>query len=191
MAAPTRPAHLRAVPSTASGGLTLADVYREQVDFVVRSTRHLGVPEPQVEDVVHEVFLVVHRRLSDYDERGSMRSWLYGITRRVVMHHQRGTSRARAREAHAPPPKPIPGAEEDLLRRQTAAAVARCIDALDPDQRTVFVLADVDGLTAPEIAKAEGIKVNTVYSRLRLARRKFEKLLARALGEDGHEEKRR
>lgn len=165
----------------------LATIYREHADFVIRTTRRLGVPEAQVEDVVHDVFLVVHRRLDDFDGRASMPSWLYGITRRVVMHHQRGYTRARAREAHAPIPNALPDAEVDLQRRRAAQAVKRCLAGLDHDQRTVFMLAEIEGLTAPEIARAHNINLNTVYSRLRLARRKFERLMTRVLGSVGSE----
>ncbi|MEM7160570.1 MAG: sigma-70 family RNA polymerase sigma factor [Myxococcota bacterium] len=173
------PRHLHAVGD--GGPLTLSWVYREHVDFVVRTTRHLGVPEPQVEDVVHDVFLVVHRRLDDYDERAPLRSWLYGITRRVVLHHKRRTSRARAREARAPAPSPAPSLDEGIARDEAAVLVEACLASLDIDQRMVFVLADIEGLTAPQIAEATGVKLNTVYSRLRLGRRKFERALAQRL----------
>jgi len=156
----------------------LADVYREHIDFVIRTTRHLGVPDPYVEDVVHDVFVVVHRRLADYDGRATMRSWLYGIARRVVLHHKRGFTRARAREAQAPEPPQQIDAEEAVARRQAAQMVRDCLDALDPAQRTVFVLADIEGMSAPEIAQTVGAKLNTVYSRLRLGRQKFERALA-------------
>ena len=183
LAASSSGRRLRAVSARAH--LTLADVYRQQLDFVVRTTRHLGVPEPQVEDVVHDVFLVVHRRLSEYDGRAPLRAWLYGITRRVVLHHKRAFSRAKAREVHVPVPRPSPGAEETIARHQAAQAVRTCLADLDDDQRMVFVLADIEGLSAPEIATAQRIKLNTVYSRLRLGRKKIERALARVLGDGG------
>ncbi len=167
--------HLRAVPDHPS----LDGVYRDHVDFVVRIARHLSVPAAHVEDVVHDVFLVVHRRLPDYDPRGSLRSWLYGITSRVVMHHRRKAGRLSRRERHAPVPRPPPSPEEDIARRQAARAVEACLAELDEGKRMVFVLADVEQMSAPEIAAVLGLKVNTVYSRLRLARRQLERRLAR------------
>jgi len=171
--------HRRQIRAVTSSAPILADVYREHIDFVIRTTRHLGVPESSVEDVVHDIFLVVHRRLEDYDGRSTMRSWLYGIARRVVLHHKRGFSRARAREAQAPVPPPQLDAEETVARRQAAETVRNCLGMLDPEQRMVFVLADIEGMSAPEIAQALGVKLNTVYSRLRLGRKKFERALAR------------
>ncbi len=180
----TRPArHLRAVPVRAMPGMpTLDEVYRDQVDFVVRIARQLGVPPAHVEDVVHEVFIVVHRRLPDYEPRGSLRSWLYGITKRVVMHHRRHAQRLQAREQRAPVPAPPREPDEALARRRAAQAAETCLAQLDEDQRVVLVLSDLEGMTAPEIAEAVGVKLNTVYSRLRLARRRFERLLAEHTG---------
>lgn len=160
---------------------TLAEVYRDDVDFVARIARSLGVPTSQVEDVVHDVFVVVHRRLADFDGRKSVRAWLYGITRRVVMHHQRSFSRAKAREVHAPRPHPSPRVDDVVGRRELVRAVEQCLAVLDDDQRLVFELAEIEGLTCPEIARAHKIKLNTVYSRLRLARKKFESALDRVL----------
>ena len=168
--------HLRAVPDRPS----LDDIYRDQVDFVVRMARHLRVEPAHVEDVVHDVFLVVHRRLSDYDPQASLRSWLYGITLRVVMHHRRRQGRTRRREQqHAPvPPTPI-DPERDVAERQAARIVEACLAQLPEDQRTVFMLADVEQMAAPEIAALLQLKLNTVYSRLRLARRRLDAMLAR------------
>ncbi len=131
------------------------------------------------EDVVHDVFLVVHRRLDDYSPSASIRGWLYGITKRVVMHHQRHARRLAKREQRAPEPTPRLGPEEDVARRQAARAAEACLAQLDSTKRVVLVLSDIEGMTAPEVANALGIKLNTVYSRLRLARRQFERQLAR------------
>lgn len=167
---------------------SLADVYRAHVDFVYRTARHLGVPDPEVEDVMHDVFLVVHRRLADYDEgRATIRSWLYGITRRVTMQHVRSRVRSARRLAAVPEGQPPPTVDEQVERSRAAEQVERFLDTLGPDQRITFALAEIEGMTAPEIASAEGAKINTVYSRLRAARRKLERFLAsmRRGGADG------
>jgi len=167
---------------------SLTDVYRAHVDFVYRTARHLGVPDPEVEDVMHDVFLVVHRRLADYDEsRATMRSWLYGITRRVAMQHMRSRARSAHRLAAVPEGEPPPGVDEQVERSRAVALVERFLDTLGPDQRIAFALSEIEGMTAPEIASAEGARVNTVYSRLRAARRKLERFLEsmRRGGADG------
>lgn len=157
---------------------SLADVYRAHVDFVYRTARHLGIAETEVEDVMHDVFLVVHRRLADFDDsRASIRSWLYGITRRVTMQHHRSRLRSARRLAAVPERTPSPMVDEQVERSRAVELVEEFLDTLDPDQRTTFALFEIEGMTAPEIAQAEGVKPNTVYSRLRLARCKLARFL--------------
>ena len=81
-----------------------AEVYQAHFDFVWRLTRALGVEPSVVDDVVHEVFLVVRRRLDAFDRERSMRAWLAGITRNLVMHHRRAAARRSRRMAALPEP---------------------------------------------------------------------------------------
>jgi len=152
-------------------------VYREHADFVYRVACQLGVDATHVEDVVHDVFLVVHRRLHEYDGR-SMRSWLYGITRRVSLHHHRGRRRADKRVQLAPVPGAAPDPEERTAVHEAVAIVESFVATLDDDQRAVFVLVELEGTPMPEVAESLGVNLNTLYSRLRLARRRFEQHLA-------------
>lgn len=163
---------VREVPS-------LEDVFRAHHAFVYRCVRRLGVPEAQAEDMTQEVFLVVQRRLDQYEERGSMRSWLYRIAQRVASTHLRGELRAQKRLEKIESPESGATPEAELQRQQAAAAVREFLESLDEDQRMVFVLSDIEGLRAAEIADAVGVGVNTVYSRLRLARQKFNRFVSR------------
>lgn len=154
-----------------------AEAYAQHYAAVWRCLRALGVPPDHVDDAVQDVFLVVHRRLPGFDHAAPLRRWILGIARNVALKvHER---------RHRPPPRlalvqPEPPAPEELLaRRDAAEVVARFLDALDPDQRAVFVLAQLEGLDMPEIARTLGINLNTAYSRLRLARRRFERVVAR------------
>ncbi len=155
-----------------------AEVYREHFAFVWRILRRLGVPAESLEDAVQEVFLVLHRRLDGLAPEVSLRSWLFGTARRVAADARRGQHR-RERRLHALAVV-AEGGGRDLPIEQAEAAdfVQRFLERLDPDRRMVFVLADLEGMTAPEIAEALSIKLNTVYSRLRTARAEFERLVA-------------
>ncbi len=158
----------------------LAALYAEHADFVVRVARQLGAPASELEDLVHDVFLVVQRRLGEYHaERGSMRAWLYGICRNLVLHHHRGRTRAESRLRLLPGPAPRPGPDEDVATAQALAAVQGFLDGLDEGRRMVFGLIDIEGMRAPEVAQALGLNLNTVYSRLRLARGQFERYIER------------
>jgi len=162
-------------------------IYDTYFPFVWRSTLRLGVPPAHVDDAVQEIFLVVHRKLDGFEGRSTLKTWLYGITLRIARVH-----RARARQSaveHALEPEQVQapdGARPDE-RAQTAEAarvVNALLEGLDDDQREIFVLAELEQLTAPEIAGALGLKLNTVYSRLRLARAAFAEAAARHRARD-------
>jgi RNA polymerase sigma-70 factor (ECF subfamily) len=156
----------------------LHEVYDRHAEFVMRCARHLRVRPEHVEDVVHDVFLVVHARLPDFDpERATLRSWLYGILRRVALHHHRADRRARRRLTLVPPPPLAPSLDEQLARTQAADLVTAFVEHLDDKKRPVFALAEIEGVPAPEIARCLDVPLNTVYSRLRLARRELERFL--------------
>lgn len=140
----------------------------------------MGIPDEAAEDVVQEVFLVVRRRLPDYEGRGAPTSWLYAIARGVTANYRRGRARTerRLRVVTGPRPAAVPSPEDELDRADAAAFVQRFLAELDPDQREVFVLVDIEGLSGPEVAEALGLNLNVAYSRLRLARRKLQRLLA-------------
>lgn len=157
-------------------------LFREHHDAVRRCLRALGVAPAQVDDATQDVFLTVHRRLDDFDPAGSMRAWIYGIARKVALKYRDRHRRRAQGELHLVAAAVVDEprrADEGLAQREAAAVVDRCLDALDPDRRAVFVLAELEGLSAPEIAEALGVKLNTVYSRLRSARARFEAALAR------------
>ena len=172
---PLRATSCAACPDPDPGVDRFSAVYGEQFMFVWRTLRALGVPAAAADDAAQDVFVVVHRRLDDYDARAPIRAWLFGIARNVARRHRE--------RAHREPPLQLVGegrALDDTLQlREAASLVERFLDTLDDDQRAVFVLAQLEGLTAPEIAEALGVNMNTVYSRLRTARLKFERALAR------------
>jgi RNA polymerase sigma-70 factor, ECF subfamily len=162
-------------------------VYDTYFPYIWRSVQRLGVPLSQADDVVQEVFLVVYRRLSDFEGRSSLKTWLYGIALRVARSHRMQSRRSGERVALDAEQLRAPDATRPDERAENAEA-ARLVDALldglEYEQREVFVLAELEQLTAPEIAEALGAKLNTVYSRLRLARRAFAEAAARCRAQD-------
>ena len=160
------------------------DVYTAHVGFVWRVLRTLGVPDAQIEDAVQDVFLVVHRRLAEWQGRAAITTWLFAIARRVA-----GAHRRRAARRAAKPTEPLSEALSDVLpddrpgsrdpfaelsRAQAAQAVLAILDQLDDDKRVVFALVELEQLSVPEVARMLDINLNTAYSRLRLARQAFE-----------------
>lgn len=171
----------RQSPATVPCALTLAEVYEAQFDFVWRSARRLGVTSLHVDDVVQEVFLVVHRRLSEFEARSSLRTWLFGITRRIVRDHARSARRKPSEPYGAlePAAAPCDAADAQLARLEDARLLHALLDELDVDKREVFVLAELEQMSGPEIAAALDENLNTVYARLRAARSAFEAAVTR------------
>jgi RNA polymerase sigma-70 factor, ECF subfamily len=182
------PAGIERVVEGEAEELSFTAVYDRYFSYIWRSVQCLGVPASQVDDVVQEVFVIVHAKLAEFEGRSSLKTWLYGIAIHRARHHRR---QARRRED----PRDVdleqlrgPDAarpDRSLETREAVAVLSAILSALDDDQREVFVLAELEELSAPEIAATLGIKLNTVYSRLRLAREAFAKAAARHRARDG------
>lgn len=152
-------------------------VYRDYVAFVWRRLRRMGIPQAEVADVAHEVFIIVHRKLADFDGRASIAAWLFGITRGVVSNWRKAEQRRERRLTVAPIPGAPPSPDDHASAGEARAMIERFLDSLDADKRIVFELADVEGLRAREIGEIVGTNIHTVNSRLRAARLRFRALL--------------
>ena len=152
--------------------------YKEHFAFVWRSLRRLGVPLQALDDAAQDVFIVALRRRSEFGNRSSYRTWLFGIAANVAREQRRKGRRAAELE---PIDEGLRSQEASPLDQATDAEAVRFIDAflstLDDAKREVFILAELEQMPAPEIADAVGAKLNTVYSRLRAAREAFATLL--------------
>lgn len=150
-------------------------VYRAEFPYVHRVLRYLGVRDADLEDLAHDVFLVVHRRLVEFDMERPIRPWLFGISYHlVVRHRQRFSHRYEIATGEVPEQAtPRAGVEDRVAAAQAWAVVCAAVQELPMDQRAVFVMHDIEGHSAPEIAAAVEAPLNTIYSRLRLARARF------------------
>jgi RNA polymerase sigma-70 factor (ECF subfamily) len=175
------------VPSVA---LTLGDIYRTHFDFVWRSLRRMGVPPSSMDDAAQDVFLVVHRRLAGFERRSSVKTWLFGIAVRVAHDHRR-SERRKADPVHHEassaldrlPDSATPGPMQRAEQNASIRLLEQLLSQLSPEKREVFLLAELEQMTAPEIGEALGIRLTTVHSRLRTARIEFEEALARHRGQ--------
>jgi RNA polymerase sigma-70 factor (ECF subfamily) len=166
----------------------LAAVYRAHARYVWRVLRHCGVPDPDLDDAVQETFLVVFRRLPGFEARASLRTWIYAVAVRVAATRRRSQRREATRREHAGLGMHGAGApdpEAELSKAEAAELVDRLLDELDAPKRTVFVLAELEGVKVPEISRILGVNPRTVHSRLRLARESFGSALRRM---QAHEE---
>lgn len=159
----------------------LSAIYREHFEFVWRSLRRLGAPEHALEDATQDVFLVAARRIDEFEGRSSIRTWLFGIAMRVVR-AQRRTAWRHQRKVEALAAAPTDTARDEMAQRDAQRLLLTLLDQLDDDKRAVYVLAELEGMTAAEIAEGLGTNVNTIYTRHRAARQQLREAAAKLLG---------
>jgi RNA polymerase sigma-70 factor (ECF subfamily) len=159
--------------------LSLAQLYAEHFAFVWRSAKRLGVPLSAVDDAVQDVFLVAHRKLSEFEGRSSLRTWLFGIARKVARDYRAKPADVR----EAPDLEALPTQDSGPLalaeQAQSARVLQAMLDELEDDRRAAFILVDLEELSVPEAAEALGVNINTLYSRVRAARQDLSKALIR------------
>lgn len=155
-------------------------VYAAHFPFVWRCLQSLGVPPSGLDDAVQDVFLVVHRQLRHFEGKSSLRTWLYGIARKVAFNHRRRLQRKGHTEAlDEQAASPDGGPHDRAQDSQAAQFVREFLERLPEQRREVFLLAAVEQWSAPEVAEALNVPLNTVYSRLRVAREEFKAALAK------------
>ena len=165
-------------------------LYESEFTYVFHSLRRLGIPDRDLEDVIHEVFLAFYRARENYDPRRPIRPWLFGIAFRVASdYRRRAQNKFEIPDGRAEPAGAAPGADESLAAKQQRELVTAALDTLDLDKRAVFVLHDIDERAMPEIAETLSVPLNTLYSRLRLARAEFAQAVRRLKLRRGEDER--
>lgn len=157
-------------------------LYQRYFHHVTRWVRAFGCPPADIDDVTQETFMIVRKRLDRF-KGGNVAGWIYRIAQRRTRSHKRSAWVRRMlhgepddRVASSPHDSPVQALEQREARRQMQELLSR----MSERRRTAFVLFEVEGYSGEEIAKLEGVALNTVYTRLHHARRDFMTLLARA-----------
>lgn len=147
-------------------------LYSRHFRLVWSVVGQLGMRGAVREDAAQEIWIVVYRRLHTLDPEASERAWLCAVARKVVWRLRRNTQRFDARvAAFADAPRCAPA--DASTRYEAATTAAEALRCLSDAQRSVLVLTLVHGFTAPEVSAALELPLNTVYSRLRLARQRL------------------
>lgn len=152
-------------------------LYDREYHFVWSAAKHFGVPAAARDDVVQDVFLTAYRRFDQVHYQVSARAWLYGVTRRVASHWHRGVARRTRRIAALGDLTGHVG-EAPQERHDAARQLERLLAGLPRGTREVWELTELLGMSGPEIAAELELPLNTVYSRLRLARARLLELAA-------------
>ena len=157
------------------------ELFRAHRDDVSRLAQRMLGRSTDLEDLVQEVFLQVHRSIRDFRHGARFSTWLYRVTVNVVLMHRRA---AKSRPVFGDAPEHLaavdhrPFADEQLERQRRVRAFHRLLDRLSEKKRVVFVLHELEGLAPGEIAKIVDSPVLTVRTRLFYARRELLAMLA-------------
>ncbi len=162
----------------ASSDLSFEGLYERWFEDVSRWVRALGAREAERDDLVQEIFLVVYRRLSDFDGQ-NVAGWLYQIARRKVRDHRRllwvkhlfGNSSLPLVDAMLTTKQ---SALDELETKQKRELLAQLLEKLNEDQRAAFVMFEIEGSSGEEIAALTGVPINTVWARIHKARKKLQ-----------------
>jgi len=157
-------------------------IFDDHAAFVWRSLRYLGVAERDLEDHVQEVFVAIHRRLSEFEQRAALRTWIYAFCLRVASDYRR---RAHVRREQLPAEFPEPPTEatqeRELEHQRLRQRLIDALEQLDDAKREVFVLYEIEELEMKDVVELIGCPLQTGYSRLRAARATLEGLLSAQL----------
>lgn len=159
-------------------------LFEKEYSYVRATARRLGIRERELPDLVHDVFVAVHRKLPEFDEQRPIRPWLFGITFRIVVGHKRRLGYRREQlsdDGEHDRPDEAPGADQQMEEEERRRMFHEALETLDDDKRAVFVLHEIDEVPIPEIAIALQVPENTAYSRLRLAREQLRRSLTRLM----------
>lgn len=169
----------------AGASLSFEAVYEQHFAFVWRTMRYLGVPAHCLDDAVQEAFLVVHRRLGEFEGRSSITTWLFSIVQNMARYYRRTLTR---RERHLSaigasqldsnafgPGGPLDTAEA----RQAASLLSELLENVDERKRAVFALVELEQMSVNQAAETLGVNVNTAHSRLRAARKELQQAIRR------------
>ena len=156
------------------------EVFAACAPLVWRTMRRLGLREADAEDLAQEVFVVIHRKLPEFEGRSKLTTWVYGICVRVAADHRRRAHVRRETLADAEPePAVAPAQGEALARGEARALLDTVLQELDDDKRAVFVLYEIEELPMAEVAVALNTPLQTAYSRLHAARKLVTESIAR------------
>ncbi len=150
--------------------------FDRELDYVFATLRRLGAPPSEVEDLAHDVFVVLFRNWATLDTERPLRPYLFGIAFRIVCARRR----RRLREVPQPasePEDPGPSPERTLQAREASALLSAALERVPLPRRAVVIMHELDGIPIAEIAKELSITRFGAYARLR----KGHKELAAAL----------
>jgi len=174
--------HVRSAPPEAERETSCITVYERELDYLFETLQRLGASPREVEDLAHEVFLVLLRNWADLDLSRPVRPYLFAIAFRVVCAHRR-RRRREVPYAYLDAEDQAVGPEESLQSKQSTGFLMAALDTVPLPRRAVVVMHDLDGFSIVEVAARLSITRFGAYARLRKARKELASALRRLLRE--------
>jgi RNA polymerase sigma-70 factor (ECF subfamily) len=170
-------------PSDSPGALSSEMLFRLHGRFVMSFLLRHGVARTELDDLVQDVFLSAHRKGGYRPGPASPTTFLARLALEAQLKRRRGEGRAAALDLHEAsdgttgrvPTDP----SERLAHKQAALRLQNILEAMEPGQRAVFILFELEGESSEAIAAGLNLPLGTVYSRLHHARDTFRTLAAR------------
>jgi RNA polymerase sigma-70 factor (ECF subfamily) len=160
--------------------LSTEELFRRFAPFVARFLFRLGVRSDGLDDVVQDVFLVVHRRGGYKSGPAKPTSYLATIATNAASAYRRRQNAQRVRSSDTEVEKLVStnnGPVQVLEATERLRLLQAALDRLDPDFRSTLILADIEGESCASIAASMGVPTGTVYWRLHEARKRFQRAL--------------
>jgi RNA polymerase sigma-70 factor, ECF subfamily len=166
-----------------AAALSFETLAEENIDFVFRCLRRQGLDEATADDAVQQVFLIASTKL-DAIQRGKEKAFLYGVAKNVAAESRRRSARRQEVELatnddDSDPMSEAPSLDEMIDQQRARELLDEVLATLPEKLRDVFVLSEVEELSATEVAACLDIPAGTVASRLAKARETFDAQLAR------------
>lgn len=162
--------------------MTLREIYDTHADFVWRNLRRLGVSAEDSQDALQDVFVAVQAHLHQFEGRSSLSTWIFTICRTVARDRRRRLAREQGRALDNEIEQAIDlraNVERAAEHNERVAILEVLLAGLEVEQRSVFILFEIEKMTGEEICEALEIPLGTVYSRLQAARKAFRQALSR------------
>jgi RNA polymerase sigma-70 factor, ECF subfamily len=157
----------RPIPETAC-----LEAFERELDYLYWALQRLGAHRFDTEDLLQDIFAILHRRWSTLDTTRPLRPWLFGVAFRLVQTYRRRQSRETPRDG-LDPVDVSPGPEGDLQDRQSLALLSTALEQVPEVRRSVLVLHELEGIKVGEIALRLSITRFGVYARLRKGRKEL------------------
>lgn len=150
------------------------EIYKAYFGFVANVSYRIVSTKEEAEEICQEVFMTIYRKLCDFRQKSSLKTWIYRITINSAIKYSQKRSKEKKRTVEYDNNTPLASHEKNIRDKidheEKEKIVQELLNHLNLEQRTCIVLRTMEGLSYKEIADTLKIPINTVRSRIKRAR---------------------